>query len=392
MRCSRQVPTQAVERRAFFVFLCVALCPLAGLSRSGPLANAKAKFEAESFAIAATYAREKTSVDARFTRLITRLENRYREKALLDELIVTRRFRQSFEKTPLLNPDSVVKSPEGLRSAQERYLASLADLRQKEEAALAKLTKAYLAHLGQLKKDLTKSGDFEQALAVKSEIEKIGKRVDLSPPPPPDKPRIQDELLDPDNPTRLAAAWEWVNPEPEAARVKNGGLELMTLAGTPWTTKNDLRNFPVRELPARARGVEVEVEIAPTERIYGAGIVLIHDQDHYVSIKRGVAPDGIQHVVYAVEDDGEFDWVERSEVRLTHLRLRYTWSLGLKTVSAWWCVPGEDNWKTLGKVQLFRERPVKVALFSHIGSSDSTGEPIPARFTRFRFLDAEEIR
>ena len=161
----------------------------------------------------------------------------------------------------------------------------------------------------------------------------------------------------------------------------------MSLSCTPWTTRNDLLNYPVRPIPDKVKGLEVDLNFSPLERYDAAGIMLRVDDDNFIIFSRGRDGDNADQLVVSREEDGEYKRMAKLAMTNTHIRLRLTLSPKANTVSASWQVPDQDDWTKMGKAKLFKKRKVKVSVYAHNGISGSVNTPLPARFTRFRFLN-----
>ena len=82
-----------------------------------------------------------------------------------------------FEKNPEMPETALVTTPEALRAVQDQYLKDCKEKSDRRHKAIDDLSAAYIARLEALQIDLTKRGRINDAIAVKSEIDRLRKGV-----------------------------------------------------------------------------------------------------------------------------------------------------------------------------------------------------------------------
>ena len=86
--------------------------------------------------------------------------------------------RDPFEANPEMPASALVAAPAELRALQDRYLKSFRDAAAARQKNISDITAQYLARLRELQKDLTIRNRIDDALAVRTEVDRIQKALD----------------------------------------------------------------------------------------------------------------------------------------------------------------------------------------------------------------------
>lgn len=130
-------------------------------------------YEAASLEIHGKADKERSDLGAKYLGALERLEADLQAKGILENLLAVRKERETFAKSGMIGSDSI---PELIR-LRTVYQESLAPIRSAEEEASAKLRDAYVQRLESLQVELTRAGDVETAVKVKSEADTIRQAV-----------------------------------------------------------------------------------------------------------------------------------------------------------------------------------------------------------------------
>lgn len=86
--------------------------------------------------------------------------------------------RDPFEANPEMPASALVREPAELRALQDRYLKSFRDAAAARQKNISDITAQYLERLRGLQKDLTIKNRIDDALAVRTEVDRIQKALD----------------------------------------------------------------------------------------------------------------------------------------------------------------------------------------------------------------------
>ncbi len=132
--------------------------------------------------IETTYAEllKKTFTD--YTNSLNKLEQTLAKKGDLDGVLAVKKEKEMFKFRREIPEDAVVSFPVELKTLQENVKNQPIVLEADKKKEIAKITSDYIAGLEKIKEALTKNMKIDEAVAVKTEIEKVKGRVDVTPP------------------------------------------------------------------------------------------------------------------------------------------------------------------------------------------------------------------
>ena len=136
------------------------------------LATARASYGAQLLKIQGG-SDNKTDWRADYGRELKALGAAYQTGGDLDGLIAARKEIKRFEYSSEIPAESIVTEPAKLKELQDKYAALAGGGGIEKSRKIVALTELYVAHLEDMKKQLTVSGDIESALAAKKEIERV---------------------------------------------------------------------------------------------------------------------------------------------------------------------------------------------------------------------------
>lgn len=134
--------------------------------------------------IGARYREAVRSFPAQYTNELRVLLLRFQQDGNLDGVLAVareqKRFseamraeRDPFELTPEMPPEAIVATPPELRQLQMQYVQRFKDAAAARQRGIQELTAKYLARLEPLQRELTRAGRIREAVAVKSEADRL---------------------------------------------------------------------------------------------------------------------------------------------------------------------------------------------------------------------------
>jgi regulation of enolase protein 1 (concanavalin A-like superfamily) len=187
---------------------------------------------------------------------------------------------------------------------------------------------------------------------------------------------------------RPGDGWSWHNEDPSRHRVEAGKLVVQTNGGSWWAKNKDAKNDLVRDAPAVAGEIAIEVfiEITPDAPFEHAGLAWFYDEDNYVTLNKEFFS-GREKMLFVVERAGkgeppyaEIPYNEKG----VWLRLR----VDGETITGQFRAPDSDDWQTAGKRKLPGAGAAKIAL--HSGYAPKKEPPREVTFSRFRITAVEK--
>ena len=114
-----------------------------------------------------------TKAPAVYANALTVMEQAFTKKGDLDGVIAIKGEVARFIATKVISDEAIVTSPAELKALQQQFQKTPETLKNEKQSELAKLNKAYLSRLEQLKINLTRVGNVDEALRVKAEVDKV---------------------------------------------------------------------------------------------------------------------------------------------------------------------------------------------------------------------------
>lgn len=154
---------------------------------ANPLATVKPAYDQEAGKIRTEANAKYAALNQQYLRSLETLDAQFKQAGELESLLVVRKELERFKKSEALPDTALVSAPAHLATAQRAYVDAKNTLRRDRDIRLAKLTRAYLDQLAQLKKHLTQQDRIADALTVQREEDSVRTAVDLNPdeaPPP----------------------------------------------------------------------------------------------------------------------------------------------------------------------------------------------------------------
>lgn len=158
------------------VCLCAAILPTAAQATADAGSALERQKSAYRQALAKLERDYKTRVAALPTQYIAALdslEKSSRQKGSLDNVIAIRAEQKRFEKTKTVNEDDLVTEPPELRELQTKYRSRLTQYEIDKHKQVIAYANKQVTILDNLEKDLTKKGKLDEALAVRTEKDKV---------------------------------------------------------------------------------------------------------------------------------------------------------------------------------------------------------------------------
>ena len=132
---------------------------------------------------------EKLEADARksaeawpdqYLQALMTLEQRFQQAGDLDSVIVVRREKARFSEGKQLPEEAVVQTPREVAALQTKAIRMLKNIEDNRGRQAGAATERYLAGLEEMKRSLTKQGQFEDALKVSEEIGRVRKEAEAA--------------------------------------------------------------------------------------------------------------------------------------------------------------------------------------------------------------------
>lgn len=127
------------------------------------------KFEAASLEIRSKFEKDRSELGERFVGALQKLETGLQEKGALEDLLAVQEEREGFIKSGVLG--SAERTD--VKRLRTVYLESRAPIDAGEKEGMGQLRDAYLKQLETLQGDLTRAGEIETAVMVKTEADRL---------------------------------------------------------------------------------------------------------------------------------------------------------------------------------------------------------------------------
>ena len=165
--------------------LCVASLPAHG-QLPAAVTNYGREFAKDVARFRADYAAETNRIPAKYMRDLETLQAKFQEAGDLDGLLAVKkeieRYRKvkteeadPFETVPEMTADVIVQKPAELRNLQKQYVSRFADAAATLKNNISERGDKYRAQIKSMQTALTKAGKIEEAIAVRTEGERVAK-------------------------------------------------------------------------------------------------------------------------------------------------------------------------------------------------------------------------
>jgi hypothetical protein len=142
--------------------------------------KAKEIYNNKMYSIQSTSFQSSQSLNNAYQRGLDNLKKKYQTGGDFDAWKFTDEECKRFENHHTVSVTNTFESPDALNLLQHKYIKNKDKIKYDRDLQIAKLTKSYSSYIDKSLKKLTKAGDFEAALAVKTELEAVSKDIDLS--------------------------------------------------------------------------------------------------------------------------------------------------------------------------------------------------------------------
>lgn len=143
--------------------------PVVGSEVTQRWEEVRGKFEATSTEIRSKFEKDRLNLGEKFVGALAKLEASLQEKGALEDFLAVQKERELFVKSGALGSSDI---PD-LSRLRTLYTESRVPIDSGEKEATVRLMQAYLAQLEMLQSELTRAGEIETAVVVKSEAERI---------------------------------------------------------------------------------------------------------------------------------------------------------------------------------------------------------------------------
>jgi hypothetical protein len=164
--------------------MAIAVCVGAVAADGPPFEQLKTTYEQQSLALDQVYDAAISNAPLQYVQSLTVLEKKYVGAGNLDGVIAVRNERLRFEVDKALVEKDLVANPPDLAAAQTWLLDAPKRADMERMRGIGTLTRQYSDALERLKVQLTKSGQIQDALSVKAEIDRLVSSVPKPPTPP----------------------------------------------------------------------------------------------------------------------------------------------------------------------------------------------------------------
>ena len=147
----------------------------------------------------------------------------------------------------------------------------------------------------------------------------------------------------------LPSDWTWKRENPEAWRLRDGGLEIKIEPGNMWGKKNDAKNvllIPLAaDLQASGADIQVTLENSPTRRWEQVDLVWYYRDSHMVKIGLELEH-GKNSVVMGREEGDRTRTIKIIPIDRNKVTVRFKVSQG--KVRGYYRLSAKDDWKDVG--------------------------------------------
>lgn len=188
----------------------------------------------------------------------------------------------------------------------------------------------------------------------------------------------------------LPSDWTWKRENPEAWRLRDGGLEIKIEPGNMWGKKNDAKNvllIPIAK-DLLVSGVDVRVTLAnsPTRRWEQVDLVWYYRDSHMVKIGLELEH-GKNSVVMGREEGDRTRTIKIVPIERDRVTVRFKVSQG--KVRGYYRLSAEDGWKDVGTCD--EPRPAGSTETPRVSIQCYQGDPKNPHWARITDLKIDPI-
>lgn len=186
----------------------------------------------------------------------------------------------------------------------------------------------------------------------------------------------------------LPQDWTWKRPNPEAWRLRDGGLEIKIEPGNMWGGKNDAKNVLLIPLSKeyQVSGTDVQVTLAnsPTKRWEQVDLVWYFRDSHMVKIGLELEH-GINSVVMGREENDRTRTIKIVPINKDRVTVRLRVTGG--QVEGYYRLNAEDKWIPVGICK--EPRPANSSDDAHVSIQCYQGDPRNPHWARITDLNID---
>jgi hypothetical protein len=167
------------------VLLGVALSVCFGVSQvtalAGELDQVRDKYRQMHAKVSTEYSTTVASAVERYGASLDALVTYAQSRGDLESLLSVMAEKKRFESEKTIPRDAPAGASSSLQKTRQNYFSAIANAQKRRDATLPKLQSSYLKKLEEMKKQLTREGKLEAALAIKAEIDSVGRETGAPP-------------------------------------------------------------------------------------------------------------------------------------------------------------------------------------------------------------------